>query len=175
MEQIQFLLGHVSVQPTENTLVANSASGEPLTTGSELSWSKYGEGLMAAGDPQRVWFTEMIEELRASWHPGMSFASLIELRDVLDSMLHRIRSDRSISAPIITCQYCGYAGPAAEPEVSVRAMILSLSRFGIADLEEIKILERGWAKYRKQNKLDLNGRVATKAESAVHHCQSPAG
>jgi hypothetical protein len=94
------------------------------------------------------------------------------LRDVLDSMLHRIRSDRGISSPIITCQGCGYTGPGAEPEVSVRAMILSLSRFRIADSEEIKALECGWAKFRKQNNLDLNGKVATDKPSA-RRCTCP--
>ena len=127
---------------------------------------------MAAGDPQRVWFPDMIEKLRAEWRPGMSFESLIELRDVLDAMLGRIRSTGGIRTPIISCQCCGYTGPGAEPKVSVRAMILSLARFGIADPAEMKILERGWANYRKQNQVDLYGKIATN-ESGADHCGNP--
>ncbi len=126
---------------------------------------------MAAGDPQRVWFPEMIEKLRAEWRADMSFESLIELRDSLDSMLHRIRETGGIRTPIITCRSCGYTGPAGEPSVSVRAMILSLERFGIAGPDQTKILDRGWASYRKKNQLDLYGKVSEKnaaGESCGH-------
>ena len=127
---------------------------------------------MAAGDPQRVWFAEMIEKLRVEWRPGMSFDSLIELRDVLNTMLGTIRETRGIRTPIIKCPACGRIGPGAEPEVSVRAMILSLARFGILSAEQTKILERGWVKFRKQNQLDLNGKIAVK-ESSADQCGHP--
>jgi hypothetical protein len=42
---------------------------------------------MAAGDPQRVWFPEMLARLRCEWKSQMSFPALIELRDRLDAML----------------------------------------------------------------------------------------
>lgn len=58
---------------------------------------------MAAGDAQRVWFPEMIERLRSRWHQGMSFAALIELRDDLEIMLQRIRSDRHIRPAVFRC------------------------------------------------------------------------
>jgi hypothetical protein len=127
---------------------------------------------VAAGDPQRVWFPEMIERLRAEWHPGMSFESLMELRDVLDSMLGRIRSTCGIRTPVFKCPACGRIGPGAEPKVSVRAMILSLGRFGIAEPEQAKILERGWANFRKQNQLDLYGKITTN-ESGADPCGHP--
>jgi hypothetical protein len=38
-------------------------------------------------------------------------------------------------------------------------MILSLSRFKIAEPESIKILEKKWAAYRKENRLNLYGKV----------------
>jgi hypothetical protein len=129
---------------------------------------------MAAGDPQRVWFAEMIEKLRAEWHPGTSFESLIELRDVLNTMLGMIRETRGIRTPIIRCPACGRIGPGSEPEVSVRAMILSLARFGITSSEQTKVLEREWGTYRKQNQLDLNGKIAVK-ESSAGPCGHPNG
>jgi hypothetical protein len=45
---------------------------------------------MAGGDAQRVWFPEMIENLRSRWQEGMSFDAIIGLRDDLDAMLQRI-------------------------------------------------------------------------------------
>ena len=125
---------------------------------------------MPAGDPQRTWFPEMLEILRTQWHAGLPFATLIELRDELDTMLHRIRAERDIRPPVIRCSRCGHVGEAAEPDVTVRAMILSLGRFGVATAEQVKTLEKRWAAYRKQNGLDLYGRTAEPAGAGVPAC-----
>src|SRR5437899_2739508 len=58
---------------------------------------------MAAGDPQRVWFPEMIARLRFQWHQGMSFDAIIELRDELDTKLQQIRFERHIRSPVFRC------------------------------------------------------------------------
>lgn len=113
---------------------------------------------MAAGDAQRVWFPDMVERLRVRWHPDMLFGAIVSLRDDLDAMLQRIRSEGNISSPVFRCRDCGYVGPGATPHVSVRAMILSLTRFGIAPGDQIHALEKRWAVYRKQNDLDLYGK-----------------
>jgi len=110
---------------------------------------------MAAGDAQRVWFPEMIERLRTQWHQGMSFDAIVELRDDLDATLQRIRSERHIRSPVFWCPRCGHVGEGADPHVRVRAMILSLTRFGIAPAGQTYAFEQGWAAYRKQNGLDL--------------------
>jgi hypothetical protein len=116
---------------------------------------------MAAGDAQRVWFEQMVEQLRDRWHPDMSFDALIALRDDLDAMLQRIRLEGNISSPVFKCRACGHVGPGAKPHVSVRAMILSLTRFGIAPAEQIHALEKRWAIHRKQNDLDVYGKQTT--------------
>jgi hypothetical protein len=76
----------------------------------------------------------MIEVLRARWNIGLAFAALIELTTELDTMLHRIRAERHIRPPVIKCPRCGHVGEAAEPGVTVRAVILSIGRFGIAPI-----------------------------------------
>jgi hypothetical protein len=124
---------------------------------------------MAAGDPQRTWFPEMIQRLRLEWRENMSFPDLIALSNSLDSMLHEIRHTRNIRSPIFKCPKCGKVGPGAERRVSVRATILSLRRFEIADPERIKILEKKWAACRKENGLDLYGK-ADSGESEHRHC-----
>ena len=125
---------------------------------------------MPAGDPQRTWFPEMIEILRARWHVGLPFAELIQLRDELDTMLHRIRAERHIRPPVIRCPRCGHVGEGAEPDVTIRAMILSLGRFGMAQAEQVKTLERSWDAHRKQNGLDLCGKTAEPAKSGSPAC-----
>ena len=123
---------------------------------------------MAAGDPQRVWFPEMLARLRCEWSSQMSFPALIELRDRLDAMLQQLRSERHIVPLVFRCPKCGAIGPSAEPHVSVRALILSLGRFGITSQKATKRLERDWAEYRVQNRLDLYGQ----ASASVAECHA---
>ena len=56
------------------------------------------------------------------------------------------------------------------PSVSVRATILALGRFGIVAAAEVKSLEKRWAKHRKENSLDRNGKLseALSTASAPH-------
>jgi hypothetical protein len=124
---------------------------------------------MASGDAQRTWFPEMVVRLRAEWHEGMSIPALIGLRDELDGTLHRIRTGRNIKTPIITCRRCGRTGPAAEPHVSVRALILALARFEIASKDQTRALEKEWAAYRKQHRLDIAGKASAGVPESCSH------
>jgi hypothetical protein len=123
---------------------------------------------MPAGDRHRTWFPEMIEILRARWHVSLSCRDLIELRDELDAVLHHIRDERHIRPPVIRCPRCGHVGEAADPDVTVRAMILSLGRFDITSPEQVKALEKRWAAYQRQNGLDLYGKTAAGAPVCAH-------
>ena len=82
---------------------------------------------------------------------------LIDLRNKLDEMLRQIRTVGHIQTPVITCAKCGKRAHAAEPRVSVRAMILALGRFEIAARDQVKALEKAWAKYREEQHLDIEG------------------
>ena len=124
---------------------------------------------MPSGDAQRTWFPEMVVWLRSTWHEGVSMPTLISLRDELDGMLQRIRTGRNIQTPIITCRRCGTTGRAAKPHVSVRALILALSRFGIASKDQTRALEKAWAEYRKQHRLDIEGKVPSRVPGTCPH------
>ena len=124
---------------------------------------------MPLGDAQRTWFPEMIARLRSEWHAGLSMPALIGLRDELDETLHRIRASRNFRTPIVTCPRCGMTGPGAEPHVSVRALILALARFGITSKERASALEREWAQYRKQERLDVEGKVQESFREICQH------
>lgn len=113
---------------------------------------------MSQGDAQRVWFPEMIDELRAQWRPDLSFEALITLRDHLDAMLQQIRHDRKIHSATVRCPHCRRMTEAAPPQVTVRAMILSLLRSDIAAADQVHTLEKSWAAHRKQNTLGVLGK-----------------
>jgi len=79
---------------------------------------------MAAGDAHRVWFPEMVQQLRVRWRDDLPIKDLLVLRAELDDMLGRIRSTLHIANPVFTCPACGHIGRGADPHVSVRATIL---------------------------------------------------
>ena len=114
---------------------------------------------MAAGDASRTWFSEMVATLRQEWKSEMSWEQVITLRDRLDAMLHEIRFSRGIRPPTMWCPVCKQRTQQAEPSVSVRAVIFALGSFGIVTAAEVKSLEKRWAKHRKENNLDRNGKL----------------
>ena len=125
---------------------------------------------MAAGDGNRVWFPEMIETLRARWNAAMPFPVLIELCNILDGMFQRRRPRGPILPPGSRCPECGrIVGSESQQRhsISVRATILSLGRFGIASPEVTKRIEKEWARYRAENRLDLYGRRGTSTAKRV--------
>jgi len=124
---------------------------------------------MPSGDAQRTWFPEMVSRLRAGWHEEMSIPALIGLRDELDEALHRIRAGQNIQTPLITCRRCGMTGHAAEPRVSVRALILASARFEIASKDQPRALEKDWTAYRKQHRLDIEGRALVGVPQSCPH------
>ena len=91
----------------------------------------------------------------------MPLPELVRLCDDLNGMLQQIRHERQILPPVIRCRSCGMTGRAAEPRVTVRAVILAAVRFGPASPTIGKRLEKEWARYRVQNGLDLYGHDTT--------------
>jgi len=115
----------------------------------------------------------MVETLRSKWRIGMSFEATVELRDELDAMLQRIRSERHIRTPVFKCPHCGHVGEGAQSHVSVRAMLLSLVRFGIADAEQVKPFEKSWALYRQHNRVDIFGKGEGLTSYKMSRCGHP--
>ena len=61
------------------------------------------EDLMASGDSGRTWFPELVDELRASWRPDLSWAAIIDLRDRLQAMVEEIIVTRGIKRARVRC------------------------------------------------------------------------
>ena len=125
---------------------------------------------MPSGDPQRTWFPEMIEILRARWSDTMPFEELIELTAELDANLQAIRTARDIQPPMMWCPNCRRRHRSADPRVSVRATILAWGRFGVVSPEAVKALEKRWSKHRKEHHLDLYGRPPKVTQQDVRSC-----
>src|SRR5260370_12323588 len=100
---------------------------------------------MCAGGEERKACAEMVVWVRGGRQRGITIRALISQREELEGMLHRIRVGRNIQTPIITCRRCGMTGPAAEPHVSIRALILALARFEIAPQDQTREMEKACA------------------------------
>ncbi len=115
---------------------------------------------MPAGDANRTWFPELVDMLQSAWNEAMSMDQLIELTGQLATKLQTLRNERNIKPAMMWCPKCQTRHRAAPPQVSVRATILALRRFGIADDETVKVLEKRWKKHRDEHQLDLYGAPA---------------
>ncbi len=129
---------------------------------------------MPSGDAQRRWFPEVVSLLRARWRSDLSWTEVVSLRDELDAMVREIRTQRGIRPPTFRCARCGSVEPAEFGPLSVRAVILALGRFGIAEPDAVDALDEGWASHRKAARLDPVGRRRGTAEKrAKPECARP--
>ena len=112
--------------------------------------------------------------MRAKWQRELPFQELIRVRDELDEMLQRIQSERQLRRRVFKSPKCRHIGEGAAPQVSVRAMILSVIRFNIDDGDATRAEEKRWKAYQKENRLDLNGKVVDGEAGRLSpgHCHS---
>jgi hypothetical protein len=130
---------------------------------------------MPSGDPQRAWFPEMLTELQQLWAEDFSWDVLITFCSRMTKFRDQIWEDRAIRPPIMTCPRCGKPQPQTLPNLSPRSALFALRKLGVISAEETKLLERDWAKYRKENDLDAWGNSAAVDETvgATAACHSP--
>jgi hypothetical protein len=143
------------------------AAGSTLRSSDEDSQGPYD---MAAGERSQVWFPEIVDMLRARWRRDLTWQAMVEFRDALQEELDEIRHSRRILPPVFRCPSCGSVGPAKPPVISIRAMLISVRRFGIDSFEVSEQVEREWERYRRKNKLDLVGRSS---ERRPAHSRGP--
>lgn len=115
---------------------------------------------MASGDASRIWFPEIVDELRRRWRDDQSEQELVALGSALDANLQQLRTERNIQPPMMRCRQCQGRHRAAHPRVSVRAAILAAKRFEIAPPHVVASTERRWAKFRRAQSLDRYGQPA---------------
>jgi hypothetical protein len=118
----------------------------------------------------------MIKILRAEWHATFSIPEFVVLTD----RLQHIRAERGIVPPMMWCSHCRKRVRSASPRVSVRATILALGRFGIADPRVVKTLEKKWKHYQREKSLDNYGQKAAAGREsanapAADECLHPPG
>ena len=116
---------------------------------------------MAAGDAQRVWYPEMLDELKHHWSTGMPWDNVIAFCERMTVMRKELALARDIKPPMMTCHGCGTRTRADYPEISVRSLIFALSKLGVITEEELKDIDRDWKRHQRKNGLDGYGKKKT--------------
>ena len=115
---------------------------------------------MPAGDAQRVWFPEMLEELKASWSKTMSWDELSDFCARMSEKSKQIRRERGIMDAMMRCPKCGKRTRSSVSNVSIRSALFALKKDGLLDEADFKQFDKSWIKYKKRNGLDAYGRIA---------------
>ncbi len=121
---------------------------------------------MPAGDAQRAWFPEMLDELTSFWVDSPDWNAVIEFCERMTKFRSDIRSQRGIIGPMMTCRSCGKTHSMNIPEISPRSLLFALKKKEVIDNEEFKRLDKSWMSHRKAANLDANGHVVDGVSSA---------
>ena len=113
---------------------------------------------MAAGDAQRVWFPEMLEELVAWWTPEVTWESLGDFCSRMMKMRAAIREDRGIEAPLMYCQKCDRMERMDVPGITIRSALFALKKANALSDEQLQELDRSWKRHQRKNGLDGYGK-----------------
>ena len=127
---------------------------------------------MPSGDAQRAWFAEMLAELEEFWTPEVSWDALIAFCTRMTKFRSEIRKTRGIRSPMMYCPSCKQRHPAKLPDISPRSALFALQKLGMISDAEMKTLDRDWARYRRENRLDAYGIPKATEASTSTGCES---
>ena len=117
---------------------------------------------MAAGDAQRVWFPEMLEELAAWWKPDVTWEALGEFCGRMMEMRKAIREARGIEAPLMYCRECNKMETMDIPGITMRSALFALKKAGVLSDDQLQERDRSWKRHQRKNGLDGYGKKKEK-------------
>ncbi len=112
---------------------------------------------MPAGDAQRVWFPEMLEQLGRLGRETFTWEVMIAFCSKMTSFRVELREAKGIKDPIYYCKSCGKKHRGELPGVSIRSALFALLKQDVISDSELKTLDRDWARYRRKNRLNAYG------------------
>jgi hypothetical protein len=112
---------------------------------------------MSAGDAQRVWFPEMLAELKRSWSRAMTWEQLADLCRRMTVKRRSIRQGEGIKPPRRRCPTCGQVSGSDIAGISFRSALFALKNSGVVTAAEFQELDRSWKRHRTAQGLDPYG------------------
>ena len=114
---------------------------------------------MAAGDAQRIWYPEMLAELKQFWSPDLPWEHVISFCERMTIMRKDIAISRDIKPPIMKCLACGTRARAAYPMISVRSLIFAIKKIQTISDDNLKKIDLSWKRYQRKNSLNGYGQM----------------
>ena len=118
---------------------------------------------MASGDAQRVWFPEMLNQLRTAWLASMTWDELAAFCQRVTVERRALRASRGIEPPTTRCSRCGAASKSDIRGVTIRSALFALRKMGVVEEAGFKALDKSWMRHKVANQLDPYGRRVTAA------------
>ena len=113
---------------------------------------------MPAGDATRVWFPEMLDELKLKWNKDLSWEEWVHI--CIEETEHRkvIKQKKGIRESKIKCNCCpeGKHYMTLAP-ISVRSLLFALRKIDLIDDDYLKTKDKEWKSFQRKNKLDGYG------------------
>lgn len=113
---------------------------------------------MASGDNTRMWFPEMLEKLKRTWHREMPWSEVITLCESFSMQLTNIRTERGINTVLKRKCDCGHQMHISS-KISIRSLLFSLKKINVISEENFKDLDKSWKSYQRKQKLNGYGEV----------------
>ncbi len=129
---------------------------------------------MAAGDAQRVWFPEMLEELAAWWKPDATWEALGQFCSRMMEMRATIREDRGIKSPLMYCRECDKTERMDVPGITIRSALFALKKAEVLSDEQLQELDRSWKRHQRKNGLDGYGKKKETHDTGHKSCENHA-
>ena len=123
---------------------------------------------MAAGDAQRVWFPEMLEELRRTWSRAMTWKELADFCRRMTEKRLEIHRTRDIRPPRSRCPKCGQVSRSDISGVSIRSALFALKNNGVVTHDEFKELDKRWMRHKAEHDFDPYGRKVKASRDQAH-------
>ena len=112
---------------------------------------------MPAGDSKRVWYPEMLTELKQFWSPGMPWNDVIAFCGRMTKMRKELAVEKGIKPPVVKCPKCGDSARADYPRISVRSLIFALNKARVISDDELKEIDLDWKSYQRKQSLTRFG------------------
>jgi len=116
---------------------------------------------MPSGDSTRVWFPEMLDNLKERWEKTMDWDSVISLCNEMTEFREVIKKEKGIKPAKFKCGNCAESMVLAP--VSVRSLLFALMKVGKIRKETFDKLDKSWKSHQRKNKLDGYGNIKIKS------------
>lgn len=112
---------------------------------------------MPAGDAQRAWFPEMLEELKNRWKLDMSWNECIQLCRNATATRTKLKKEKGIAGPLMFCKNCNDYHEMSPMPIGIRSLLFALKKEGLIDDHTFEIKDKEWKKYQRKHQLDAIG------------------